>query len=172
MVEETSTAPADFPSRRKWGESVTSARNGGFQIVPNLLLRKQDQLGLSPQELVVLLNITMHWWEPENWPHPRANAIAVRMGISPRSVERHIERLQLLGLVEWLPRESGEGPSVRRFSLRGLIEKLEAIAEQEPDQTSVSSRAPAVPPQATAVPPQATAVAAERAAFDYAEDFI
>src|SRR5688572_11510931 len=102
MVEEDATKALDFPSRRKWGQAVTSARNGGFQIVPNLLLRRQDQLGLSPQELVVLLNITMHWWEPTDWPHPRANVIAARMGISPRSVERHIERLQALGLVEWL----------------------------------------------------------------------
>jgi DNA-binding MarR family transcriptional regulator len=79
--------------------------------------------------MMVLINILMHWWQPEEWPYPRPTLIAQRMRITVRSVERHIQRLVELGIMEWLPRDtSSTGPAARRFNLRGLVERLEQLA--------------------------------------------
>lgn len=114
----------------KWGSAVSSGRNG-YQVLPDILLRSQRQLDLDATDVLVLINITLHWWEPERWPHPRPGAIAKRMGVTVRTVERHILRLCERGLVEWMPWESnGDGPSIRRFNLQGLVEKLEELADE------------------------------------------
>ena len=55
--------------------SLAYAKNGeaavaGFQAVPNIQLRVQADLGLSTKDLVVLLNVLMHLWVPEQLPFP------------------------------------------------------------------------------------------------------
>ena len=114
----------------KWGGAISGGANG-YQLVPDVLLRKQTSLKLDPTDIVVLLNICMHWWErePEKMPHPRPVTIAKRMGVSTRTVERHIARLEDLGLLEWKPPEArASAPSVRRFDLEGLRSALERLA--------------------------------------------
>ena len=114
----------------KGGVAVSKGVNG-YQIGPDVLMRNQHQLGLDATDMVGLLNICMHWWEqrPEEMPHPRPVTIAKRMGTSTRTVERHIERMCNLGLVQWLPLEKRQkGPGVRKFDLNGLVSKLRQIA--------------------------------------------
>src|SRR5436190_4125087 len=69
------------PPQTKWGPAVTGGRYG-YQVLPDVLLRNQHRLGLTPTDLVVLINILMHWWEraPTRLPHPRPEQIAHRMG--------------------------------------------------------------------------------------------
>jgi hypothetical protein len=120
------------PAETKWGSAVSSGKCG-YQLVPDVLVRNQQKLGLDATDMVVLLNILMHWWEraPDKLPHPRPATIAQRIGASTRTVERHIGRLCALGLVEWLPLEPRrEGPGVRRFNLQGLVIRLQAIADE------------------------------------------
>ncbi len=119
----------------KWGGAVTGG-DYGYQLVPDGLLRHQDALGLDPTDVVVLLNIAMHWWEsePDKMPHPRPVTIAQRMGASTRTVERHIARLCQRGLLEWLPPEArADAPSVRKFRLTGLVKALERYATEGDD---------------------------------------
>lgn len=125
----TRAAPPRSPALAKWGGAVTHGENG-FQIVPNLLLRKQAELGLNATDLLVLLNITMHWWGPDDFPFPRPSVIAQRMGVSARTVERSITKLRSKELLDRLPRMRRDGPSVRPFDMRGLVERLERIAER------------------------------------------
>lgn len=118
--------------KTKWGKAVTGGRNG-FQVLPDVLVRNQGHLGLSSTEMVVLVNILMHWWErePEKMPHPRAEQIAKRIGTSTRTVQRCIDSLCSAGLLEWMPTERGEnGLSVRRLDVRRLVQKLQEIAER------------------------------------------
>jgi hypothetical protein len=117
-------------SDTKWRAAVTGGFNG-FQLIPDALVRNQNALGLDATDMVVLLNICMHWWErePEKLPHPRPVTMARRMGVSTRTIERHIERLCKLGYLEWMPSEPRlGGPSIRPFKLDGLVKKLEQIA--------------------------------------------
>jgi hypothetical protein len=114
----------------KWGAAISGGPNG-YQLVPDVLLRKQTDLKLDATDIVILLNICMHWWEsePGKMPHPRPVTIAKRMGISTRTVERHLARLGDLGLLEWLPPEPRvDAPSVRRFDLEGIRSALERLA--------------------------------------------
>lgn len=115
----------------KWRRAITGGLYG-YQFVPDGLLRHQAELGLDPTDVLILLNICMHWWEtePEKWPHPRPITIAKRMGTSTRTVERHIAHMCKLGLIEWMAAESPDrGVSIRRFKLDGLVAKLAAIAQ-------------------------------------------
>lgn len=113
------------PVSAKYGE----ASRGGFQAVPDILLKKQDILGLSATELVVLLNILMHWWYPAQKPFPRSSTIAHRMGISPRTVQRAIQHIEEdLGLLSKTQGAEGEtflDPSP-------LVKKLEELVKDDP----------------------------------------
>ena len=130
-LEEDAVDPGHKPgAKTKWGNAVTGGENG-YSIVPDSLLRRQTDLKLDPTDVVLLLNISLHWWEgePKKLPHPRPAVIARRMGISTRTIERRIARLCELGLLEWLPSKSRKGmPSIREFNLRKLIAEMEKLA--------------------------------------------
>lgn len=120
--------PAISTIRRRWGDAVRSGRTG-YTAVPNVLVRSQARLGLSTTEMVVLLNLLLHWWEPDNWPYPHPAHIAHRMGVSRRTVERALGTLQTKGLVERLPgRSMNGGPHVRPYNLTGLVQTLQEFA--------------------------------------------
>lgn len=108
----------------KWG--VAGA--GGYQAVPHALFRFQSKLELSNGELVTLLNILDHWWEPEKAPFPGVAALAKRMASDPRSVQRHLKGLNEKGLVV---REHGKGEK-GRFNLDGLVHRLGALVAEDP----------------------------------------
>lgn len=110
----------------KWGRSIDEA---GFQQVPDVLIRAQSKLGLDALSLVILLNLTMHWWEKDNLPWPRPSVIAKRIGVSTRTVERKISEMTAKGLIERLPSEKTDRITIRRFDLSGLIKQLETLAE-------------------------------------------
>jgi hypothetical protein len=98
MLEEPSAEhllPVDTIAER-WGPAV----DAGFVAVPNALVRAQDKLGLSPIDVVVLLNILMHWWHRDRLPTPRSTAIAKRTGIGHRTVQRSLRKLEKLGLLQ------------------------------------------------------------------------
>src|SRR5438046_2315377 len=81
----------------KWG----SALNAGFQVVPNVLVRAQTQLGLDAVDSMILLNLNLHWWQKDSLPYPPPSLIARRMGVSRRTIERRLFRLERAG---WLKR--------------------------------------------------------------------
>ena len=120
-----------FIAKKKWTPTVIDA---GFLIVPDVLVRSQAYLGLSPVDVVVLLNVGMHWWQEDNLPYPRPSVIANRMGISTRTVERRLANLQENGFLKRREAEvlttKGKKKTVRRFDLSGLIQKLAPLAER------------------------------------------
>ena len=113
----------------KWGP----AGNAGFQVVPDLLLKNQEALHLSPTELIVLLNIAMHWWYPEQRPFPRSSIIAKRMGVQTRTVQRAMERLRELGLMQRITETTPEGEERQVCDFSGLVAKLAKLAETDRD---------------------------------------
>src|SRR4051794_21592269 len=130
MLEPAPTDPAAFlPSTRKWG----AAAQAGFQILPDILLKQQKQLGLSATELVVLLNLTMHWWYPKQMPFPRSTTITRRMGLDVRTVQRAMGRLQTMELIEKKKVQDDKGKELTVFDLTGLVTQLEPRARQDPN---------------------------------------
>ena len=113
--------------RDKWGQTLD---DGGFQIIPNLLLAQQKNLGISPTTLVVLLHINRYWWKRDQDPYPSSTLIAKQMGLHLRSVERHLQRLEEKGLILRLASRRISGKVVRPISLIPLAEHLNRIAKQ------------------------------------------
>ena len=115
--------------RQRWGSAVTHALTG-YTAVPDVLIRSQRELRLSRTEMVVILNLLMHWWHGDGkWPYPRISTIAGRMGVTRRTVERAIKSLESKGLIIHLEGEVGPtGLMVRRFDLSGLVSKLQSSA--------------------------------------------
>lgn len=132
MTSSTATQRA----AAKWGP----AGMAGFQIVPDLLLKHQMGLGLSATELLVLLNVTMHWWYPEQRPFPRSSVIAKRMGVETRTVQRAMERLRGLGLMEKVTETTESGEEREVCDLSGLVRALAKLAEADPDYLHRTSK--------------------------------
>lgn len=95
-------------------------------IVRKALIRAQTHLGLDAVDVVVLLNMNMHWWRKGDFPFPRPTIIAKRMGVSKRTIERRIGKLVKAGFLERLPLTK-EG-NLRRYKLEGLVNRLQDAA--------------------------------------------
>jgi DNA-binding MarR family transcriptional regulator len=83
--------------RKRW----RSAADTGFVAVPTVLLTYFRTLNITPTEFVVLLNLLAHWWSADRGPFPRVSTIARRMDTSPRTVQRALNRLRAIGLIDW-----------------------------------------------------------------------
>ena len=109
----------------KYGEAAVA----GFQAVPDLLLKNQVKLGLTATDMVVLLNILMHWWYPGQKPFPRPTTIAQRIGVTTRTVQRSISSLEANGL---LARETAEDGRVF-LDPTPMVAMLEDLAPSDTD---------------------------------------
>jgi DNA-binding MarR family transcriptional regulator len=117
----------------KWSPQVMKF---GYTPLPNLLLRAQGKLGISPVQLNVLVQLAEHWWEADKDPHPAKDRIAGRMGKSPRQIQRYITQLEKKGMVKRVSRYFGRKRQTSNFySLDGLVAKLKAI---EPEFTKAA----------------------------------
>jgi DNA-binding transcriptional ArsR family regulator len=111
----------------KWGQAGLA----GFQLIPNVLFRAQTHLEIDSVDVVILLNLSLHWWGPSKLPFLSPSRIARRMGLSRRTVERRLESLERRGFVKRLPAEELKegGAPVRMFEMDGFVKKLEGAAE-------------------------------------------
>lgn len=115
-------------SEQKWGKKVLEL---GFCIVPSLLLRGQQRLGLSARQLAVLMQLCDFWWEEGRKPHPGKKLLAQRLDLSERQVQRIIAELEQQGFVKRIQRAAPHGgKQTNTYDLSGLVEKLKAL---EPD---------------------------------------
>ncbi|ATG46631.1 helix-turn-helix domain-containing protein [Celeribacter ethanolicus] len=131
-------AKAGLSSERKWGKKVIDL---GFCIVPSLLLRAQQRLGLNPTQLAVLLQLCDFWWEEARKPHPGVKTLAQRLSLSERQVRRYIADLEKAGLVQRIERHAGHGgKQTNIYDLSGLVKRLK---ELEPEFREVEDDAKA-----------------------------
>lgn len=88
--------------------------------VPVALLRLQTRYRLSPTEMLVLINLLAHWWDPARAVFPRSTTIAKRMGIDTRTVQRATSKMEKAGLIT----RGIDADGRRVFSFEGLVAKL------------------------------------------------
>lgn len=140
-LENTSegTESTRFSIAQRW----EAAADAGFTAVPNTLLQAQMKLGLTANDIVVLMNLVMHWWSPDQLPFPRTQTIANRSGLGLRTVQRCMNSLQDRGFITKV-----RGEDRTYIDLSGLKAKLSELTpgyawrkELAADQSSV--RAPA-----------------------------
>ena len=112
----------------KWGSSL----DGGFLVLPVLLLKRQKELDLDSTELVVLLNLLAAWWDVDRLPFTRAITISKRIGVTPRTVQRCLEKLEKRGLILRIRNTTGHGVEIRvvtEYDLEPTVLKLKQLAE-------------------------------------------
>ena len=121
-------------SERKWGKAVMSH---GYCILPSILLQAQARLGVNAQEMMVLLQLAEHWWRADSKVFPSKEAIAGRIGLSTKQVQRHVKRLEELKLVNRRPRFTSTGSrTTNEYDLLGLVAKLKSL---EPEFAEVKN---------------------------------
>lgn len=59
----------------------------------------QNEKKLTSVAFNTLLNLIVHWWSLQEWPHPSMESLAIRMGVSVRTVQRAINDLEKL--ISW-----------------------------------------------------------------------
>lgn len=115
-------------SERKWGKAVMKH---GFSIIPSLILRAQERLGLSPSQLAVLLQVLDHWWDREKLPFPGKAELARRLNLSPRQVGRYLTELHDAGYIRRIARHQKHGGQTSNYyDPSGLVERLQKIAAE------------------------------------------
>ena len=123
-------------SQKIWGKEVIAL---GFCIVPSLLLRAQNRLGLNPTQLAIILQLCDFWWERDRKPYPGKAVLAERLGLSSRQVQRHIAELETAGLVNRVERRAAHGgKTTNMYDLDGLVARLKKL---EPDFREVEESA-------------------------------
>ncbi|WP_347253833.1 helix-turn-helix domain-containing protein [Leminorella grimontii] len=112
----------------KWGKEVMKA---GFCLVPSLLLRCQQRIGLNPTQLAILLQLTDFWWEAGRKPFPSKQTLADRLGLSPRQIQRYMAELENAGLINRIVRSADHnGKLSNEYDLTGLVKRLQELAPE------------------------------------------
>lgn len=121
---------AENPGEYLAAESINArwgyAARAGFTALPNALIHAQAQLGLSTNDMVVLMNLLSHWWYRTRMAFPGTATIAKRTGLKIRTVQRSIQKLESLKLIE-VHRIAGKGAG---YNFAGLIAVAEELAEK------------------------------------------
>ncbi|WP_341645023.1 helix-turn-helix domain-containing protein [Thauera sp. SDU_THAU2] len=115
-------------SDEKWGTAVMKL---GFCIIPSVLLRAQQRLGLNPTQLAVLLQLVDHWWDQERKPYPSKQSLSDRLGLGTRQIQRYIAELEAAGFVKRIERRATHrGKLSNEYDLSGLVERLNKLAPE------------------------------------------
>lgn len=139
MTEETTstedeTTPPEAPTappsaremERRWGKGVLGP---GFVFLPSALVRGQSRLKIDATELTVLIHLLDHWWAANEMPYPSKRRLADRMGVSEKTIQRAMARLEALGLVKRMARHfSAGGQASNYYDLSGLVARVQEIA--------------------------------------------
>lgn len=116
---------------RKWSPEVISL---GYTAVPDILLTHMGSLGLSPTELVLLLQLLRYWWTFEKLPFPSKRKLAQAIGCSEKNVQKVMKGLEERGFVLRLQRRRDcdcNRSESNLYSLDPLVAKLRALAPEE-----------------------------------------
>lgn len=120
-------APEGKSFERRWTKRVLAP---GFTLIPSALLRALVRLQIGPIELSVLLQMIDHWWENNDMPFPSKRRLAERIGVSEKTIQRAVTRLESEGLIRRSARHSHHGGQTSNlYDLTPLVEKLTPIAE-------------------------------------------
>ena len=112
----------------RWGKSLIDAGWVGF---PSVFLQRQQALGLDPFDVNILLQLADHWWERDNLPFPSKKTLADRIGVKPRTIQRHVARMETAGFIKRIERRHRNGGNkTNRYSFDGLIKEAERFAQE------------------------------------------
>lgn len=121
LPDANATEPVPTTVKEKWQGAVTEG--SGFVAIPMALLRLQTKLKLTPTDMIVLVNLLAHWWDPARAVFPRSATIATRMGVAKRTVQRSTQKMVKAGLIDREFLTYGDGKR-RTFQFTPLAARL------------------------------------------------
>lgn len=128
-MEKPTDSIDDGKIKARWG----SALQEGFVVVPRALLNRQAELGLEPADMVVLMNLLASWWEDGSAPYLAVRTLASRMGVSVRTAQRALQRLESRGFLSRQRLSRGTARStaavVTRYDLSQVVTRVQAAAQ-------------------------------------------
>lgn len=112
--------------RERWKEGALSL---GFTAIPTVLFFLQREKNLNSIAFNTLLNLLIHWWDKDEWPHPSMESLAIRMGVSVRTVQRAINDLEKANLLDKKPtsRTSKKYGGRNIYDLGKLVDYLDTM---------------------------------------------
>lgn len=120
----------------KWGDGGLCL---GWTAVPSALIFLQSRLGLTSTDINVLLNLMIHWWKPDDKIYPSQDSIANRIGVSKRTVQRTLDRLVEMGLIEVIQtKRNGRYKGRNIYNLRPLAMTIDSMAPSLKDSMGIS----------------------------------
>lgn len=129
-------------TERIWGRTVTSH---GYAGIPNILIRGQSRLGLSPLQFNIIVQLLEYWHDPARPPFPSKEELAVRMGVKPKTIQTNIRALEKAGLVKRELRKTSAGDwNSNIYHLDGLVDRLQKLepefAKEKEDRKAARRR--------------------------------
>ncbi len=116
-------------NEKKWTKALWSA---GWSGIPNIIIERQRALGLDPIDMNIILHLTQYWWRADNPPSPSVGTIADALGLSVRTIQKHIQTLEAAKLIERVERRHGKyGSQTNLYMLDGLIVAATPFAKEK-----------------------------------------
>lgn len=126
-------------NEKKWSKPLMAA---GWNVIPNIIIEKQEALGLDALDMNIILHLSHYWWQPDNVPHPSVATIAKAIGVVPRTVQKRIKALEDLGMIRREERRFTQNGSVtNRYHFDGLIAAAEPYAEEKVREIATATEA-------------------------------
>ena len=129
----TTDKPRNKAQRKSSTERIfgTKVLSHGYTGIPNILLRGQKRLGISPTQFNIIVQLLSYWIDPARPPFPSKRRLADRIGITEQTLRINIKALEGQGLVVREQRFTSAGDyGSNTYHLDGLVKKLEGM---EPD---------------------------------------
>jgi hypothetical protein len=116
-------------NEKKWGKRLLK---GKYTLIPNIIFERQLALKLDPVDINIILHLASYWWTAEGKPRPAKATIAEAMKRNPRTIQRHIERMEKLGYIRRERRfVQGFGSAPNVYHLDGLIAAATPYADEK-----------------------------------------
>ena len=116
-------------TERKWSKRLLK---GKYTVIPNIIFERQLALKLDPVDINIILHLASYWWTVDGKPRPAKATIAEAMKRNPRTIQRHIERMEKLGYIRRERRfVQGFGSRPNVYHLDGLIAAAQPYADEK-----------------------------------------
>lgn len=118
-----------YRNNAKWTPLLMDA---GWTAIPSLLIERQEDLGLDAVDMNIIIHLASYWWRADNLPHPSVERIAAAVGVTGRTVQKRIARMERRRLVKRIQRRHTRfGSNTNLYSFDGLIAALQPFAERK-----------------------------------------
>lgn len=128
-VKKATASDRLHENERKWGKALIDA---GWTAMPNIILKRQKQLGLDPLDLNIILHLMSYWWKAGELPYPSKKTLAKLMSVDESTIRRRIAKLEAGGLIKRIIRPvEGDRHKPNLYDFSGLIKEVTPFAEEE-----------------------------------------